>query len=98
MRRLAMLLTLAVFAAPASAAGLASGIARIHGTVTKIDPVRHTFWIHHDPFAQMPMSMTMEVEPVHAADLRTLRRGEKIDVTIDTSTVPWPGTNIRPAK
>ncbi len=88
-------------AAPALAAhvlapGPASGIARIHGTITRIDRTRHTFWIHHDPFAQMPMAMTMEVEPVRAADLGRLHRGEKVSVTIDTSIVPWPGTNIRP--
>jgi hypothetical protein len=45
----------------------------------------------------MPMSMTMEVEPVRRADLRKLRVGEVIDVTVDTTIVPWPGTNIRPA-
>jgi Cu/Ag efflux protein CusF len=72
-------------------------IARIHGTITKIDPKRGTFMIHHDPFASMPMSMTMEVEPVRRSDLRTLHAGEVIDVTVDTTIVPWPGTNIRPS-
>jgi hypothetical protein len=43
------------------------------------------------------MSMTMEVQPVHAADLRALHVGERVDVTIDTTVVPWPGTNIRPS-
>jgi Cu/Ag efflux protein CusF len=91
---LTLLLTMTV---PALAATSAIDIARIHGTITKIDPARHTFWIHHDPFALMPMSMTMEVEPAHAADLRKLHVGERINVTIDTTVVPWPGTNIRPA-
>jgi Cu/Ag efflux protein CusF len=97
MLRLGLLLTLALVAPalPAGAHGPASGMARIHGTITKIDPARHTFWIHHDPFAQMPMSMTMEVEPVRVADLSRLHRGEIVSVTIDTSIVPWPGTNIR---
>ena len=72
-------------------------IARIHGTITTINPKRGTFMIHHDPFASMPMSMRMEVEPVRRADLRKLRVGEVIDVTVDTTIVPWPGTNIRPA-
>jgi Cu/Ag efflux protein CusF len=97
MRLLAMLALLLAGTAAAAAATPANAIARIHGTITKIDPARHTFWIHHDPFAQMPMSMTMEVEPVHAADLRALHVGEKVNVTIDTTVVPWPGTNIRPA-
>jgi Cu/Ag efflux protein CusF len=95
-RRLAIFL-LFVLAAPALAARPVT-TARIHGEITKIDPMRHTFWIHHAPFASMPMSMTMEVEPVRAADLRRLHRGEKVDVTVDTASVPWPGTDIRPSK
>jgi Cu/Ag efflux protein CusF len=79
------------------AAVVMTAIAQLHGTVTKIDPARHTFWIHHDPFAQMPMAMTMEVQPVRAADLGKLHVGERITVTVDTSVVPWPGKNIRPA-
>jgi Cu/Ag efflux protein CusF len=71
-------------------------IAHIHGTIVKIDLKRSTFMIHHDPFPLMPMSMTMEVEPVHRADLRKLYVGEVIYATIDTSIVPWPGTDIRP--
>jgi hypothetical protein len=42
------------------------------------------------------MAMTMEVEPVRRADLRKLHVGEVIYATIDTSIVPWPGTDIRP--
>jgi Cu/Ag efflux protein CusF len=71
-------------------------IAHIHGTIVKIDPARHTFMIHHDPFPAMPMSMTMEVEPVRHADLGKLHVGEVIYATVDTSIVPWPGTGIRP--
>jgi Cu/Ag efflux protein CusF len=71
-------------------------IAHIHGTIVKIDPKRSTFMIHHDPFPMMPMAMTMEVEPVRRADLRKLHVGEVIYATIDTSIVPWPGTDIRP--
>jgi hypothetical protein len=44
----------------------------------------------------MPMSMTMEVEPVRHADLGKLHVGEVIYATVDTSIVPWPGTGIRP--
>jgi Cu/Ag efflux protein CusF len=72
-------------------------IARIHGTIMKIDPKRGTFTIHHDPFPVMPMAMTMEVEPTRRAELAKLHVGEVIDVTVDTTVVPWPGTNIRPA-
>ena len=71
-------------------------IAHIHGTIVKIDPARRTFMIHHDPFPLMPMAMTMEVEPKRPADLRKLHVGEVIYATIDTSIVPWPGTDIRP--
>lgn len=78
-------------------AATSSAIARIHGKIVKIDAKRHTFMIHHDPFAQMPMAMTMEVRPVHASDLATLHVGEVVDVTVDTSIVPWPGTDIRRA-
>jgi Cu/Ag efflux protein CusF len=72
-------------------------IARIHGKVVKIDTKRGTFMIHHDPFASMPMSMTMEVEPKRRSDLAKLHVGETIDATVDTTIVPWPGTDIRPA-
>lgn len=98
MRLPAVLLILTALTAPAFAAGRPIDMARIHGVITKIDPKRHTFWIHHDPFAQMPMSMTMEVEPVRAGDLGRLHVGELIDVTIDTTIDPWPGTNIQPSK
>ena len=81
---------------PPVAATPAIAIARIHGTITKIDRARHTFWIHHDPFAQMPMTMTMEVEPVRRADLLMLRRGEVVNVTVDTTVVPWPGNQHSP--
>jgi Cu/Ag efflux protein CusF len=80
----------------ATAAASPSVIAHIHGTIVKIDPARHTFMIHHDPFPMMPMSMTMEVEPKRPSDLRKLHVGEVIYATIDTSIVPWPGTDIRP--
>jgi Cu/Ag efflux protein CusF len=72
-------------------------IARIHGTIVKIDRTRGTFMIHHDPFAAMPMSMTMEVEPKRRSDLQKLHVGEVVDATVDTTIVPWPGTDIRPA-
>jgi len=78
------------------AASAPQTIAHIHGTIVQIDPARHTFTIHHDPFPMMPMSMTMEVEPVHPADLRRLHVGEVIFATVDTSVYPWPGTDIRP--
>jgi Cu/Ag efflux protein CusF len=71
-------------------------IARIHGTITKIDSKRGTFMIHHDPFPAMPMAMTMEVEPTHRADLAKLHVGEVINATVDTSIVPWAGSNIQP--
>jgi Cu/Ag efflux protein CusF len=93
--RLFILFALLLASADSALAAPANAIARIHGTITKVDRTRHTFWIHHDPFAQMPMSMTMEVEPVHAADLRALHVGERVAVTVDTTVVPWPGTNIR---
>jgi Cu/Ag efflux protein CusF len=71
-------------------------IAHIHGTIVKIDAKRSTFTIHHDPFPMMPMAMTMEVEPKRHADLRKLHAGEVIYATVDTSIVPWPGSDIRP--
>ena len=76
----------------------ASPIAHIHGRVVSIDRRHGTFFIHHDPFAAMPMAMTMEVQPKQRADLRKLHVGETIDATIDTSIVPWPATDIRPAR
>jgi Cu/Ag efflux protein CusF len=74
-----------------------SPIARIHGRIVSIDRIRGTFMIHHDPFAAMPMAMTMEVAPAHRSDLGKLKIGEFVDVTIDTRVVPWTGTEIRPA-
>jgi Cu/Ag efflux protein CusF len=82
---------------PTVAVAKLSPIARIHGKIVQINPARGTFLIHHEPFAAMPMAMTMEVEPKHRADLRKLHVGEIVDVTIDTRIVPWPGTDIRPA-
>jgi Cu/Ag efflux protein CusF len=75
----------------------ASSLARIHGKIVSIDRARGTFLIHHDPFALMPMAMTMEVAPKVRSDLRKLHVGEVVDLTIDTSADPWPGTDIRPA-
>jgi Cu/Ag efflux protein CusF len=72
-------------------------IAHIHGKIVQIDRAHGIFLIHHDPFPMMPMAMTMQVQPVHAADLARLHVGEYVDATIDTSIVPWPGTNIHPA-
>ena len=71
-------------------------VAHIHGKIVSIDAARHTFTIHHDPFALMPMAMTMEVEPKKRSDLAKLHVGETIYVTVDTAVVPWPGTDIRP--
>jgi hypothetical protein len=82
-------LTIAATAPPA--------IAHIHGTIVKIDRQRGTFMIHHDPFALMPMSMTMEVEPKRPSELAKLHVGEVVDATVNTAIVPWPGTDIRPA-
>ena len=71
-------------------------IAHIHGAIVKIDRTRGTFLIHHDPFPVMPMAMTMEVEPKRRSDLGKLHVGEVIYATVDTTIVPWPGTDIRP--
>lgn len=79
------------------AAATPQTIAHLHGTITKIDPKRGTFMIHHDPFPMMPMAMTMEVEPKNRADLKKVHVGEVITVTVDTATVPWPGTDIKAA-
>lgn len=75
-----------------------TSVAHIHGKVVSIDPKSGTFMIHHDPFKEMPMAMTMPVKPKNRADLARLHVGEIIDVTIDTSIDPWPGTNIHPAQ
>lgn len=74
-----------------------SGIAHIHGKILAIDAKRGTFTIHHDPFALMPMAMTMEVRPKNRADLAKLHVGEIVDATVDTALVPWPGTDIHPS-
>jgi len=78
-------------------AAVSSGIAHIHGKIVAIDAKRGTFTIHHDPFPQMPMAMTMEVRPKVRADLAKLHVGEVIDCTVDTAMVPWPGTGIHPS-
>jgi Cu/Ag efflux protein CusF len=84
------LLALAVTPSPAA-------IAHIHGKIVSIDLSHGTFLIHHDPFPMMPMAMTMPVAPKNKADLKKLHVGEIVDVTVDTSIDPWPGTDIRPA-
>jgi Cu/Ag efflux protein CusF len=72
-------------------------LARIHGTVVAIDAPHGTFRIHHDPFPQMPMAMTMDVRPRHRSDLRSLRVGERVDAVVDFTTDPWLGSDIRPS-
>lgn len=67
------------------------------GTVVSIDAKRARFMLHHEPFPEMQMEMTMEVAPKNPAVIKQLHRGEKIELDIDTSVVPWVGTNIRPA-
>jgi Cu/Ag efflux protein CusF len=80
------------------AVGVSSmAIQHIHGRIVAIHTKRGTFQIHHDPFPAMPMAMTMEAQPKRAADLAKLHVGEVIDATIDTTVVPWPAWNIRPA-
>jgi len=64
----------AVIAALSTLVIAASTIAHIHGRVVSIDERHGTFFIHHDPFAAMPMAMTMEVQPKHrATDIRPAR-------------------------
>ena len=72
-------------------------IQNIHGRIVAIDAKHGTFQIHHDPFAAMPMAMTMDVQPKRRGDLAKLHVGEIVDATIDMSEVPWPAWNIRPA-
>jgi Cu/Ag efflux protein CusF len=88
---------LAVLLSAVLVAAASSGIAHIHGKILAIDAKRGTFTIHHDPFALMPMAMTMEVRPKNRADLAKLHVGEVVDATVDTSLVPWPGTQIHPS-
>jgi Cu/Ag efflux protein CusF len=84
-----------IVAAAVLVAASSSPIAHIHGKIVSIDAKRGTFMIHHDPFPQMPMSMTMAVKPKDRAQLARLHVGEVVDATVDTSVVPWPGTGIR---
>ena len=83
--------------AVATAAPTMSNTAQIHGRIVSIDRASGTFQIHHDPFPLMPMAMTMPVKPKNPADLASLHVGEIVNVTVDTTIDPWPGTNIRPA-
>jgi Cu/Ag efflux protein CusF len=87
----------ALAVATATAAPTPQTIAHIHGRIVAIDAKRGTFQIHHDPFPMMPMAMTMEVAPKNRSDLAKLHVGEVVNATVDTSIVPWPGTDIRPA-
>jgi len=41
--------------------------------------------------------MTMAVQPKDRAVITTLRVGEIVNATVDTSIYPWPGTDIRPS-
>lgn len=70
-------------------------IQHLRGTIVAIDAHKGTFRVHHEPFASMPMEMTMDVEPRDRRILKTLHVGERIRATVDTSTYPWPGTDIR---
>jgi Cu/Ag efflux protein CusF len=81
-----------------SALGTASGAAaatnRIHGTIVAVDARKHEAQIHHDPFAAMPMAMTMVVSVPKASDLAKLRKGAVIDADVDTSKDPWVLSNV----
>lgn len=80
------------------AVGVSSpGVANIHGRIVAIDVKHGTFQIHHDPFPAMPMVMTEEARPKRPGDLAKLHVGEVVNATIDTTVVPWPAWNIRPA-
>ena len=76
---------------------LAATTAHIHGKIVSIDAKHGTFLIHHDPFPQMSMAMTMQVRPKHPADLAKLHPGEIVDATVDMHSDPWVLSNIRPA-
>jgi Cu/Ag efflux protein CusF len=88
---------LAAVIASATATPSPQTIAHIHGRIVSIDAKAGTFQIHHDPFPMMPMAMTMAVEPKDRAVIATLRVGEIVNATVDTSIYPWPGTDIRPS-
>lgn len=70
-------------------------MAKIHGKIVAIDNKHGTFLIHHDPFPQMPMAMTMEVTVRHPADLRGLHVGEIVDATVDSSLNPWQASSVK---
>lgn len=79
-----------LFSAPAGAA-----TSRIHGTIVSVDAAHHTAQIHHDPFAAMPMAMTMVVRVPRAADLAKLHKGSVVDADVDTSKDPWILENVK---
>ena len=79
-------------------AATSSSIAHIHGKIVAIDAKHGVFSIHHDAFPQMPMAMTMDVKPVHRADLAKLHVGEVVNATIDTAAMPWRGIEVHAAR
>lgn len=70
----------------------------IHGKIVAVDTAHHQAQIHHDPFAAMPMAMTMVVHVPNTSDLAKLRPGEMIDADVDTSKDPWVMTNVKVAR
>ncbi|HXP92009.1 MAG TPA: copper-binding protein [Candidatus Binatia bacterium] len=77
-----------------SAAGEAA-TSQIHGTIVSVDSAHRTVEIHHDPFAAMPMSMTMVVKVPNAADLAKLHKGTIVNADIDTSKDPWILSHVK---
>lgn len=89
----ALLLGISIALDGAVAAGAAT--TRIHGKIVSVDSAHHTAQIHHDPFAVMPMAMTMVVRVPKAADLAKLHAGSIVDADIDTSKDPWILSNVK---
>ncbi len=77
----------------ASAADAATS--QIHGTIVSVDAAHHTVQIHHDPFAAMPMAMTMVVKVPNPADIAKLHKGTIISADIDTSKDPWVLSHVK---
>lgn len=89
----AAVLGIAVALAGAVTANAATS--HIHGKIVAVDAAHHQAQIHHDPFAAMPMAMTMVVDVPNAADLAKLHKGTVIDADVDTSKDPWVLSHVQ---
>jgi Cu/Ag efflux protein CusF len=86
---------LSLAAALAAVVPAAAATSHVHGKIVAVDAAHHEVQIHHDPFAAMPMAMTMVVIVPNPADFAKLHKGAVVEADVDTSKDPWVLSHVK---